>query len=792
MTVADDLAGAPEDYLGAFLGPKSENAALTSRLVETILEDYFHWRRNYHPNDARVLRPHELSSLAPRTGELEEHLEQLLAGLRRSIPFYSPRYIAHQQGETSLPALLGALAGMLYNANNVTSESGSVTVDYEIEACNRLLRMIGYTTPPEPPATSDAALLARYQGLLATGFGWCHLTSGGTVANIEALWVARAVRYFPLSVRDAAEQHDLTVPVSAFDPASKRHVEVSVRDLDPPALLDLNPREAIYLLPRYLSALAAKLGRHATADDGAEIARKAWEWLDESPFSLRRGVAKCFSTYPPAVLATGAAHYSLKKAVDLLGIGWEGLVDVAMDGHFRMSVASLEEMLDRLADPPKGKTRRWPLAVVAIVGTTEEGAVDPLDGVLDLRKKREREGRGSFWVHADAAWGGYLSIMFAQPDGSRVESGTGEAELDLTGFPRERLALRLERYSSNEGLSREFSKEISVGFDDTPIRDAMLALSRADSVTVDPHKMGYLPYPAGGIAFADDWVRYFIRQEAPYITQGRGATNVLHEPPRHPARPEEDAWGNQAIATEAFAPYTLEGSRPSFPATALWLSTRVLPLDRDHHGRVVRGSWFAARVLYEWLLHLDKALSATWEHEPGFEVLLPIGDDRDAAPPDTNLVIFCLRPRGTTSLEAVNELTKRVYHRFSISAELGERAFSYSQPFFLSTTPFSDKTYGSAPLEGFFTRYGFGDGWREQYCDVPEQGRRGRPLEVLRATVMNPYIAPLLATGRQDLIREFVLYLADVAERETKALAAEQDAKTLEGGPSDSGRLGDA
>ncbi len=771
--MADESDGVA-NYLEAFLGPKAENAALTSRLVGMILEDYFHWRRNYYPNDARVLRPNEGSAAGPLSAALEERLSDLLAGLRRSFPFYSPRYIAHQQGETSLPALLGGLAGMLYNANNVTSESGSVTVEYEIEACNRLLRMIGFRTPPEPPTVSGGAEMTAYRGLLALGFAWCHLTSGGTVANIEALWVARAVRYFPLSVRDAARSHHLDVPVSQRVPGGRRSNEVSILELDDAALLGLSPRDAIYLLPRYLRSVAAKSKQRDARDGGAEIARTAWAWLDESPFSLRRGIAHCLERFPPAVLTTGAAHYSIRKAADLVGIGGDGVVRVPMDGRFRMNCERLREELDRLETPPRRRRRRWPLAVVAIIGTTEEGAVDPLHEVVDLRRERERQGKGSFWVHADAAWGGYLPSMFAAPSGSREEptpTGDAEGEVDLAGFPRERLTLHFERYSSHEGEVRSLSKEVSVGFDDISVKDALAALARADSVTVDPHKMGYLHYPCGGIAFADDWVRYLIRQEAPYITQVADSAEVLHEPPRHQARPEEDDWRERAIATEAFARFTLEGSRPSFPATALWLSTSVLPLDRDHHGRVVRGSWLAARALHEWLLHLGDILDKTWDEKPSFEILLPVGDARQPAPPDTNLVIFCLRPRGATSIDLVNQLTKWVYRQFSISAELGERSFSYSQPFFLSTTPFSDSTYGSEPLAGFFARYGF-DRWEKEYCDAAADGPHGVPLEVLRATVMSPYIAPLLSSKRQDVIREFVLHLADVAEREARAIVS--------------------
>ena len=37
-----------------------------------------------------------------------------------------------------------------------------------------------------------------------SGETWGHITSGGTIANFEALWVARNLKFFPIAARDAA------------------------------------------------------------------------------------------------------------------------------------------------------------------------------------------------------------------------------------------------------------------------------------------------------------------------------------------------------------------------------------------------------------------------------------------------------------------------------------------------------------------------------------------------------------------------------------------------------------
>ena len=38
-----------------FLGPKAENAELEEKMLHFILQDYFHWRRNYYPSDEIII-----------------------------------------------------------------------------------------------------------------------------------------------------------------------------------------------------------------------------------------------------------------------------------------------------------------------------------------------------------------------------------------------------------------------------------------------------------------------------------------------------------------------------------------------------------------------------------------------------------------------------------------------------------------------------------------------------------------------------------------------------------------
>jgi glutamate decarboxylase len=96
-----------------------------------------------------------------------------------------------------------------------------------------------------------------------------------------------------------------------------------------------------------------------------------------------------------AVLVSRRGHYSLGKAVDLLGIGRDNLVAVETDENNRIDLKRLREHCVRL----RGEGIR-PLALVGIAGTTETGNVDPLDSLADQAAEL------GCHFHVDAAWGG--------------------------------------------------------------------------------------------------------------------------------------------------------------------------------------------------------------------------------------------------------------------------------------------------------------------------------------------------------------------------------------------------
>jgi aromatic-L-amino-acid decarboxylase len=118
------------------------------------------------------------------------------------------------------------------------------------------------------------------------------------------------------------------------------------------------------------------------------------------PDAVTRGLTGRQDPRPLCVYASEQAHSSIDKAVMLLGLGRVALRKVPTDGAFRMDPGDLATAM--AADRRAGGL---PLAVVATVGTTSTGSVDPVAAIVEICR---REG---VWLHVDAAYGGAAAIV---------------------------------------------------------------------------------------------------------------------------------------------------------------------------------------------------------------------------------------------------------------------------------------------------------------------------------------------------------------------------------------------
>ena len=93
------------------------------------------------------------------------------------------------------------------------------------------------------------------------------------------------------------------------------------------------------------------------------------------------------------VIGSAMAHYSLKKAVGILGMGRSGYLEAEVDQCGRVCVKSLQALLREC------RLRRWRvIAIVGIAGNTDCGAIDPLEAIADLC------GEARIHFHVDGAW----------------------------------------------------------------------------------------------------------------------------------------------------------------------------------------------------------------------------------------------------------------------------------------------------------------------------------------------------------------------------------------------------
>ncbi|MCY1065221.1 aminotransferase class V-fold PLP-dependent enzyme [Nannocystis sp. RBIL2] len=253
---------------------------------------------------------------------LARGLAELSERLTGNYPFFHPRYAGQMIKPPHPVAVVGYLATMLINPNNHALDGGPPTAVMEREAVDALARMLGFE---------------EHLG---------HLTSSGTIANLEALFVAR----------------------------------------------ETHPGRAI-------------------------------AFSEES-------------------------HYTHARMGHLLGVPTRS---VPADAQGRMDLDALSQLL---AGGEVG-------TVVATLGTTSLGAIDPLDAIVPLAHAYGAR------IHVDAAYGGFYALLAgAGPD----------------------------------------------GLDPAPWR----AIADCDSVAIDPHKHGLQPYGCGAVLFRDPAVGRFYRHDSPY------------------------------------------------------------------------------------------------------------------------------------------------------------------------------------------------------------------------------------------------------------------------------------
>jgi len=277
--------------------------------------------------------------------------------------------------------------------------------------------------------------------------------------------------------------------------------------------------------------------------------------------------------------------------------------------------------------------------------------------VLEIRDRAERELGVTFHVHSDACYGGYAAALNRKADGTRrsaAEIRSGESE-----------------------------------WPDADWVSSIAALGQADSVSIDPHKMGYVPYSAGAILVRDGRTRHLVATDPPYLS-----------PPDAAAPAMERFLGR----------YILEGSKPGAAAAAVWLSHKVLPLNEKGYGYLIERTMAGARRLHATLCAAEL---------PPFRIVpLPA--------PDINIVCYVVCHPSLDSLESLNAFNERVYVQMSLARPDG------APEYIISRTRLHSPMYDGA-IDPVLAALGV--------CSVEQWRVSGDTgLVVLRSTVMDPFL----------------------------------------------------
>jgi len=694
------LKGAGIDHRTWFLGPKGDNEELFKSLIMSAIKSHIDYRKNFHPNDPKFITEKEKlePSYTSAVRELTDQTDKFLTRLQESAPAFSYRYIGHMVWDINLPSIIGYFAAMLYNQNNVAAEASPVTTILEIEVGKDLCKMLGYK---KETITNNSKSMEIEP--------WGHITCDGTVANIEALWASRNLKFFPISLKEAILKDENLSKIKSLEVKLLDNTVKELKDLDTWTLLNLKADDVLSLSSQIINDNKLGITSNILTQALKKYSIQNIGFIDFYDTYLKEEIQ-----YSPAAMAPVTQHYSWPKAAAMLGIGSNNMlgIDVDLDGH--MDLDNLREKLQICVD-----NKQPVITVVAVIGTTEESAIDPLEDILKIRKEFRQQGL-DFTIHADAAWGGYFASMLHEDDLSEfnpLPSSDNTYSLKGNNFPSllEYISSYIPEYPLNEYVLKQY-----------------YSLRYADSITVDPHKAGYIPYPAGGLCYRNSAMRDIVSFKAP----------VVHH--------------NEFEPTVGI--YGIEGSKPGAAAAATYLSHKVIRPTKNGYGKIHGQCIFTSKKLYSRLVCMEddrfiivafhrlpaekkgeskdkvqdeikfikerivQATNQQIQHDiEAMNKLRELGSDQTITP-----YIFNFRGENgnlNTDIDKMNELNKGIFNTLS----MGPNEKATTQKLLVTSSEFDPKIYGDKFMKSLTERLG---------VDNPNNV----PITFIISTVMNPWL----------------------------------------------------
>lgn len=530
-----------------FLGSKGENKDLLMSLVQNSINDHSAFRKNLYPTDPEYITDEMKASEQYKSAvtNIEIYRNLLFDKLKASVPFFSERYQAHMNWDTVIPANLGYITAMLFNQNNVASEGGPATCALEKEVGEDLCTLLGFKASENINP-------------------WGHITADGSIANLESMWMARNLKCYPLAIKEALlsysklENARFNLKVTVYEPEGINGLDI-IMVLKSKLLVDCTNWQLLNLNGDEISNLSGNIVSMCNLDDGE---------IDTflAPFLLQnKGLGYYVNKYPEVanlrVFVPATKHYSWPKAATILGLGQDSVIGIPVDNSCHMDIAELKKELLKCA-----QLQIPVLMVVAVIGSTEEGVIDNLEKIIELKDevlyKDSSFNSMNFLLHCDAAWGGYLKTMLVPPTKDYL---LGE-DIGFVPF------IPLSEYAQTQ----------------------YSLLGKADTITIDPHKAGFIPYPAGSLCYRNGLMRYLVTFNADYIHSAKDL--------------------NMGI-------FGVEGSKPGASPAAVWLAHRAIPLNSSGYGQILGECSFSTKLYYcYWLTLADD------NDDFKIEMLIPLPD----------------------------------------------------------------------------------------------------------------------------------------------------------------------
>jgi hypothetical protein len=306
--------------------------------------------------------------------------------------------------------------------------------------------------------------------------------------------IARNLKLYPLALKLAIGREPAFTPL-------RRACKITTCDGREKALFECTTWELLNLVSEEILNLPSRIcAQFSWSVEGFESVLRQYLVQSLGLDGLQRHFEEDVSC---VIMASSVSHYSWLKgagerwllawfflsiltfSIALTGVGSLNAVVVPVDSFARLDCSALDKLLANCVF-----NQRSVYVVVATIGTTEHGAVDSLSQILALRRKYRAQGL-SFLIHVDGAFGGYFCSLLRSPGRTPMPSSPDSQKpprkIDTSPFLPRRTLYELEH------------------------------VCQADSATVDPHKSGYIPFPAGGICYRDGRLRYLLTWTSPVL-----------------------------------------------------------------------------------------------------------------------------------------------------------------------------------------------------------------------------------------------------------------------------------